>query len=388
MIGYYRKIIILPKDFMQNSRAKELVTQLFRTAGIIINGTHPWDIHIHNDDFYIRILRDGEMGLGESYMDGWWDSPRVDMLIERLFEAETENYIKSQHLFSLRVLLTRLFSMPQKSPLPDSSIHYDLGNLLFQAMLGKHLLYSCGYWTHATTLEEAQIAKMDLICRKLLLEPGMRILEVGCGWGTFAKYAADKYGVSVVGVTVSKQQFQYAKKLCENSPIEIRLQDFHEVKENFDRIVSIGTFKHIPFGNYENYMQFIHKHLTRDGIFLLDTFGRNKGTATINSWMTKYIFPNTVTPAIGEISKAFEGLLVMEDWHNFGADFDKTVMAWHENFNANWDSIKVYYDERFFRMWNYYLLACAAGFRSRVLQSWQIVLSRSGVKDGYRSIRE
>lgn len=246
--------------------------------------------------------------------------------------------------------------------------------------------YTCGYWKDVVTLEEAQIAKLDLTCRKLLLEPGMRLLDIGCGWGGLAKYAAENYGVKVVGITISKQQYELATERCKNLPVEIRFQDYRDVNEKFDRIASLGMFEHVGYLNYRKYMQIVHQCLADDGLFLLHTIGSNESTTQAMPWIAKYIFPNGMLPSITQIGKATEKLFIMEDWQNLGIDYYKTLLAWHQNFNAHWSSLKANYDEKFFRMWNYYLLSCAGGFNTRMLQLWQIVFSK-GLKTRYDAPR-
>jgi cyclopropane-fatty-acyl-phospholipid synthase len=265
--------------------------------------------------------------------------------------------------------------------------HYDIGNQLFIKMLDKRMAYSCGYWKHAHNLNEAQEAKMELICQKIGLKPGMKVLDIGCGWGSFAKYAAEKYAVEVVGITISKNQLELAQNLCQGLPITLRLQDYRNLNESFDRIVSIGQMEHVGYKNYKTYFDVVHKCLADDGIFLLHTIGSNKPVHKADPWFEKYIFPNGMLPAISQLSSAFENKFIMEDWHNFGIYYDKTLMAWYENFNTHWDEIKQDYDDRFYRMWKYYLLACAGAFRARSIQLWQIVFSKNGIPGGYHSIR-
>jgi cyclopropane-fatty-acyl-phospholipid synthase len=219
------------------------------------------------------------------------------------------------------------------------------------------------------------------------LQPGMRILDINCSWGAFAKYAAEHYGVSVVGITISRHQALYAKKICAHLPVEIHYRDFRDVNEIYDRIVSIGMFEHVGHLNYRDYMTRIRSCLTHEGMFLLHTIGANQSSPMANNWITKYIFPGGMLPSISQIGTATEELLVMEDWHNFGIDYDKTLMEWHRNFNHNWTKISANYDEHFYRMWNYYLLSCAGGFRARALQVWQIVFSHSGLSGGYQGLR-
>ncbi|MFA6389957.1 MAG: cyclopropane fatty acyl phospholipid synthase, partial [Patescibacteria group bacterium] len=239
----------------------------------------------------------------------------------------------------------------------------------------------------AKNLDEAQEAKLDLVCKKIGLKSGQRILDIGCGWGSFVKYAAEKYGVSAVGVTVSKEQAELAKKLCAGLPIEILLTDYRNITGEFDHIVSLGMFEHVGYKNYRAYFEVVARHLKDSGLFLLHTIGRNFSAKVTDAWTEKYIFPNSMLPSIKQIGEAIEGLFVMEDWHNFGTDYDKTVIAWLENFNQGWENLKEKYGERFYRMWTYWLYSSQVAFRVRKMQVWQIVLSKKGVPGGYRSIR-
>lgn len=373
---------------MKNNVARTTITNLLELANISVNGTAPWDLQIHNEQFYDRVLRDRDLGFGETYMEGWWDSPRLDLLIERAAKAQLDTQLKPNLRLAFTILLSRLFNrQTRKRALEVGKRHYDLGNDLFTAMLDSNMNYTCGYWKNAQTLDEAQLAKLDLVCRKLLLKPGMRVLDIGCGWGSLAKYMAEHYGVEVVGITISRQQYELAKERCKNLAIDIRFQDYRELNEPFERIVSLGMFEHVGYRNYRNYMQIVNRCLKDEGLFLLHTIGNNESTTHTMPWIGKYIFPNGMIPSIVQIGKATEKLLVMEDWHNFGPDYYKTLMAWHENFNAHWEELQGDYDEQFFRMWNYYLLFCAGGFKARVLQLWQIVFSKAGLKTRYDAAR-
>lgn len=363
--------------------AKSLISELLQSAGIKVNGPNPWDIQVHDDRFYARVLHEGPLGLGESYMDKWWDCQAIDQFCERAIKARLENKIKTSKRLSFKYALSRIINFQTKERAFEvGEKHYDLGDDLFEAMLDPSRNYTCGFWHNATNLSEAQINKMDLACQKLWLKPGMRLLDIGCGWGALAKYAAENFGVEVVGVTISKNQYEYAKEQCKGLPIEIRFQDYRDINEKFDRIVSLGMFEHVGHLNYREYMQVVKNCLKDDGIFLLHTIGNNITTFKTNEWTSKYIFPNGMLPSIAQIGKACENLFVMEDWHNFGADYDKTLMAWHANFNNNWDKLKNKYSERFFRMWNFYLLSSAGSFRARDIQLWQVVLS-NGIRGGY-----
>jgi cyclopropane-fatty-acyl-phospholipid synthase len=272
-------------------------------------------------------------------------------------------------------------------PLTIGRRHYDIGNDLFSLMLDKWMNYSCAYWKDAGDLDEAQESKMDLICRKLQLQPGMRILDVGCGWGGLAAYAAKHYDVEVVGITVSREQVKLARQRCEGLPVTIKLEDYRRLTGTFDRIVSVGMFEHVGAGHYRTFMRMIRRCLAPEGLFLLHTIAGNRSVRSCDPWISRYIFPNSMLPSSRQISSAAEKLLVLEDWHSFGPYYDPTLLAWYQNFKANWDRIKHAYDGRFFRMWTYYLLACAGSFRARRNQVWQIVFSNNGVRSGYEGVR-
>jgi len=369
-------------------RLASTAEKILSLAGIKINGNDPWDIKVHNEKFYGRVLTQGSLGLGESYIDGWWDCEKLDEFFYRILRSEIENEIKQNLRLLLNVLLAKVFNMQSKKrAFQVGQKHYDLGNELFENMLDKQMVYSCAYWKDSHNLDEAQENKLDLICRKLGLKPGMRVLDIGCGWASFARYAAEKYKAQVIGITVSKEQVEFGKTLCRGLPVEIRLQDYRDINEQFDHIVSLGMIEHVGYKNYRTYMQIAHRCLNDEGLFLLHTIGGNKSVTSTDPWINKYIFRNGMLPSIKQVGAAIEGLFVMEDWHNFSADYDKTLMAWHGNFDRNWPKIKTNYDDRFFRMWKYYLLSCAGSFRARRNQLWQIVLSKKGVPGGYKSIR-
>jgi cyclopropane-fatty-acyl-phospholipid synthase len=374
---------------------ENFIRSILNSAGVEINGSGEADIQIHHPDFYRRVIRDGTLGFGESYMDGWWDVKKMDELIYRVLYASLDEKVNRGNLF-FYYLGSLFVNYGKKSRAYEVGLkHYDIGNDLFRNMLDKRMAYSCGYWKDAQNLDEAQEAKLDLICRKLDLKPGMKVLDIGCGWGSFCKYAAEKYDVEVVGITVSKEQVDYALADCKGLNVKIKLQDYRDLckeillaKEKlFDRGVSVGMFEHVVYKNYRTYMNTVHNILKENGLFLLHTIGSNISVHANEPWSNKYIFPNSLVPSIKQISGSSEGLFVMEDWHNFGAHYDKTLMAWFANFERNWDQIKLNYDERFYRMWKYYLLSSAGSFRARNVQLWQIVFSKKGVSNGYVSIR-
>jgi cyclopropane-fatty-acyl-phospholipid synthase len=368
---------------------KALSEEILALADVTINGANPWDIKVNDDDFYRRALTEGELGVGESYMDKWWDAEKIDEFIFRILNAQLDEKIRRKFSILLKLFSARLYNMQSKRrAFIVGEKHYDLGNDLFQNMLDKRMNYSCAYWKDADNLDEAQENKLELICRKIYLEPGMHILDIGCGWGAYGKYVTEKYDVKVTGITVSKEQLTLANELCKGLPVDIRLMDYRQLNERYDRIVSVGMIEHVGYKNYRTFFEIANKCLKEDGLFLLHTIGTNTSENSLGLWSEKYIFPNGMLPSIAQLGKAIENLFIMEDWHSFGQDYDKTLMAWYHNFEMNWDKIKSQYSERFYRMWKYFLLSSAGSFRSRKRsQLWQIVLSRDGVRGGYGSVR-
>jgi len=369
------------------NRLRSEAQRLLDHAGVRLNGERPFDIQVHDERLYARVFAQGSLGLGEAYMDGWWDCQQLDELFHRIIRANLADAIQPWREVP-RVLAAKLINLqtPGRSYRVGEQ-HYDIGNNLYARMLGRYWIYSCGYWDRASNVDEAQRDKMDLICRKLGLEPGMRVLDIGCGWGEMARYMAASYGVEVVGVTISREQVEHGQRICEGLPVDIRLQDYRAVSERFDRVVSVGMFEHVGHKNYATFMEVAARCLTDEGLFLLHSIGNNRSNATTDPWIARYIFPNSMTPSAKQVTQAAEGHFVLEDWHNFGAHYDHTLMAWHANFDAHWPEIADQFGDRFYRMWRYYLLSCAGSFRARQNQLWQIVLSPHGVPGGYRSIR-
>jgi cyclopropane-fatty-acyl-phospholipid synthase len=367
----------------------ETVTQeILSPAGIRLNGDRPWDLQVRDTRFYQRVLKEGSLGLGESYMDGWWDCEELDAFFARLVPTDPEAELRKNLRLLLYILEAKILNPGRKShAFQIGERHYDIGNDLFERMLDRRMVYSCGYWKDAHDLDEAQEAKLELICRKLGLKAGDRVLDIGCGWGSFAKYATEKYGVKIVGITVSKQQLSLGRKLCRGLPVELRLQDYRDVTERFDHIVSVGMFEHVGLKNYRAYMEKANQCLKDEGLFLLHTIGSNTSDVACDPWLARYIFPNSLIPSLKQITTAAEGLFILEDLQNFGFYYDATLMAWFRNFDENWHLLNDRYGERFYRMWKYYLLSSAGAFRCRGKQVWQFVLSKKGVPGGYDAVR-
>ncbi len=379
----------LHNDYALSVEGRWFQEELLDLIKVQINGNRPWDIKVNDPRLYARIYRDGTLGLAEAYMDGWWDCEQLDVLFTKAISANlSENLVGLARLkIALISIAHKVFNFQTvKRAFQVGEKHYDIGNNLYQRMLDSYMIYSCGYWREAKNLAQAQINKLDLICRKLELKPNMALLDIGCGWGGLAKYAAENYGVNVTGITISKEQQKLAKKAVNGLNVEILLQDYRLLEGEFDRIVSVGMFEHVGRKNYHTYFSAVKRLLKSDGLFLLHTIGEENLTPP-DPFISRYIFPNGNVPCRRHIQKHSSGLFRLEDWHNFGPDYDATLMAWAKNFEKEWDNIKDDYDEKFYRMWRYYLYSCAGYFRSREGRLWQLVLSHPDRKQSYESIR-
>ncbi|MCM8854591.1 MAG: cyclopropane fatty acyl phospholipid synthase [Candidatus Thiodiazotropha sp.] len=368
----------------------QVLVELLGQADVRFNGDRPWDIQVHDEMLFKRVLTHGSLGFGEAYMDGFWDCSALDELFSRLMAVDIDEQLAGWFKFRLISELIRQYLFNLQSTRRAFQVgekHYDIGNDVFEAMLDSGMCYSCGYWERTDDLERAQRQKLEMICRKLQLKPGERLLEIGCGWGSLMHYAAKHYGVKVVGVTVSKAQQKLAQKRCKDLPVTVELMDYREITGSFDKVVSVGMFEHVGQKNYQTFFRTVNRLLSDDGLFLLHTIGSHKRVKTLDPWTEKYIFPNGKIPSASEITVSLEGLFLIEDWHNFGRDYDRTLMNWWLNFNQAWPDLKRHYDDRFYRMWKYYLHSCAGFFRCRKGQLWQLVLNKQHYSGVYRSVR-
>ncbi|GAB3112283.1 cyclopropane fatty acyl phospholipid synthase [Aestuariicella hydrocarbonica] len=361
---------------------------LLLQADIRIDGDRPWDMHFNAEGVLERISAYANLGLGEAYMDRSWDADKLDQFFFRLLRANLQKHSHPMTLLMQGLRNRYLNLQTYKRAWQVGEHHYDIGNDFYRAMLDARMTYTCGYWRNARNLDEAQEAKLDLICQKLHLKPGMRLLDIGCGWGSLMGFAAEHYGVSCVGITISKEQARWAEERYKGLPLEFRLQDYRQLNERFDCIASIGMFEHVGRKNHRTFMEVVHRCLPEQGLFLLHTIGRNHRHGAADPWIDKYIFPNGDLPSVGQIGDAVDNLFVTEDLHNFGADYDKTLMAWHRNFEAAWPDFSRQMGDRFYRMWRYYLLSCAGAFRARNVQLWQWVFSKEGLHGGYTRVAQ
>ncbi len=374
---------------MAQSRFDARFSAALSEAGIAVNGSHPWDIQVHNPELPRRVIREGLMGLGDAYVDGWWDCGAPDEFFERAFRADLPSRLWfNRHVIGSWLAETFFNEQTVRRARRHIRAHYDMGNDVFEATLDKRLLYTCALWDNATTLDEAQEHKLDLICTKLGLRPGMTLLDIGCGWGGMARFAAERYGCSVVGVTLSNEQAEYARRVCRGLPVEVRLQDYRHIQGTFDRISCVGMFEHVGAKNHRTFMRTIRRLLPPDGLMLLHFFATQRSWPNLRDsevlWIKKYIFPGMVVPSLAQVGAALEDLLVLEDIQNIGANYPRTLLAWRDTFHENWPPLRAKYGDRFYRMWMHYLLSAAGAFRARKYQVWQLVLSPHGVPGGYR----
>lgn len=366
------------------------LAQLLGRADIRFNGSRPWDIRVHSPRLYQRLYANWSLGAGEAYLDGDWDCDQLDELFTRLLRVDLDNQAPVRGRLQLLAegLRHRLLNLQSRErAFQVAERHYDAGNEVFEAMLDSRMIYSCAYWERADNLEAAQFDKLELICRKLQLRPGMQLLDIGCGWGGLARHAAEQHGVRVLGVTVSREQLALARERCAGWPVELLLADYRTLSGRFDRVVSVGMFEHVGPKNHRAYFDTVSDLLAPDGLFLLHTIGIDRTALATDPWIDRYIFPNGKVPSARELSSALEGRFLIEDWHNFGPDYDRTLMSWWANFDAAWPRLAARYGPRFYRMWKYYLHSCAGLFRARQGQLWQLVLSHRGRPGIYRSVR-
>jgi cyclopropane-fatty-acyl-phospholipid synthase len=356
-------------------RPRQIISQLLSECDVRINGDAPSDIRIINDDFYARALVNGSLGLGESYMDGWWDAQDLDGFIYRLLRAQVDERVWNWRK-AVAFCTSAVFNLQKRArAFQVGERHYDIGNDLYECMLDRRMIYSCGYWESATTLQDAQEAKLDLIFQKLGLKAGQRVLDIGCGWGGALQLAATKYDIEGVGITISREQADYARKMCARLPVAIFLKDYRELFATFDRIFSIGMFEHVGAKNYRTYMETVRRSLRSDGRFLLHTIGSANATNHSDPWIVKYIFPNSMLPSQQQITRAMEGLFTIDGWQRIGTHYEPTLLAWRDNFEKHWPTLKATRDERFYRMWRFYLSASAASFRAGAIDVWQVLMT-------------
>ena len=386
-----------PRGGAVGAAPEAAVKSIFARAGLELQGPRPWDPQVHNPALYGDLLRRGSLALGEGYVEGGWDCEDLDGFFTRLLSQDIGSAsLGLDGLARLRQVVVELRErwgnlQTRRRAFDVGRRHYDIDPRVYGAMLDHRRVYSCAYWRHASSLEEAQEHKLRLICEKLELRPGQRLLDLGCGWGGLAGYAARNYGVRVTGITISHQQYHYCREVLADLPVDIQCCDYRSLPkkkpEPFDRVVSVGMLEHVGRNNDRKYFDVASSLMTKQGLFLVQSIGTATTSWSLDPWIDTYIFPNGRLPSAQQLSKGFEGIFILEDWENIGADYDKTLMAWWQNFDAAWPSLSADINHQFYRLWKYYLLSCAGLFRSRQGQLWQVVLSKRERSGGYASKR-
>lgn len=339
------------------------------------------------------IARQGIDVLGDAYLAGSWTTPHLDQTMAALFSEPAPagaslplSQRLARHGRVLRYLVTAgIYNLQQGAgSLEVAHRHYDLGNDLFEAMLDSSMTYTSGLWRSAKTLEEAQRAKLDALCKKMELQPGMSVLDIGCGWGNFAEYAAREYGVTVTGITISTEQARYARERCSGLPVTILEQDYRHVQGSFDRVVSIEMIEAVGKKNLGVFFDTIHRSLKPDGLLALQAISAETVTRYSSRridefllWILRHIFPNGYLPTLPELMAPARSAFVLENLDNLGNSYEKTLLAWEKNFADRWSTLSHRYDEQFYRMWRFYLLSCAALFRIRMTNVYQIVYRKA-----------
>ncbi|MEO8756743.1 MAG: cyclopropane fatty acyl phospholipid synthase [Devosia sp.] len=363
---------------------KDRIVGLLDKAGITVNGPSPWDMQIHNEAFWTRLFAEGSLGLGETYMDGWWDAEDLAEFFNKVLVARVADSLNITPSLLWQIAQAKLLNMQNiERSRRVAQMHYSQTDA-YKASLDARMTGSCGYWpAGVANLDQAQEAKLDLVCRKIGVKPGQRVWDIGCGWGAFMGFAAERYGADCVGVTVSPDQAAYGRERYKALPVEFQVKDYRQFDGKADHVVSMGMFEHVGHKNYRTYFEKARSVIKDDGLFMMHTIGSQWSTDTIEPWLEKYIFPGGVIPSMAQIGRAIDGLWSVVDVHNIGPHYDKTLVAWYENFDKKWTKRSTPEEMRFYRLWKYYLLCCAGGFRARVLQVWQFVLSPTGVPEGY-----
>ena len=367
---------------------RRIVTDTLARADVAINGDRPWDIQVHNDRFYRRAAR-GTLGLGESYMDGDWDVASLDALFRHFLTAALRSSLvyKLNHAgLTLRAKLRNLQSKKRARAVAEE--HYNLDHRMYEQFLGPWNQYTCCFFFNEDDdLRQAEVNKLETICDKLEINDNDRVLDIGCGWGGFMKYAAETRGCEVTGVTISAEQAEFARDHTAGLPVDIVMSDYRDLPGNldsqYDKILICGMLEHVGYKNYRGLMKVVHQLLDDDGLFLLHTIGNTDETLIVDRWIEKYIFRNSMAPSMPQLASATLGLFTVHAWENYGHYYSNTLQAWHDRFERNWEKIaalesKNAFDDRFRRMWNYYLLSSKAAFETEDLLLWQIVMSKAG----------
>ena len=349
-------------------------------------------IAVHDERFFERALLAGDVGVGESYMDGHWSTPDL-VAVVRVAVRNLDQVDGSNRIFTLLRRLADLLEHRERRNTQTGSrrniaYHYDLGNDFYRLFLDRSLAYSCAYYENADdTLEQAQIRKFDRVCRKLQLEPQDHVLEIGTGWGGFAAYAAETYGCRVTTTTISQQQHNCAREVFSRSRagerIQLLLEDYRNLRGEYDKIVSIEMFEAVGFEHYDDYFRACDRLLKPNGSMLLQTItileAKFQQYRKQSDWIKKHIFPGAELASVIEIQRSLARTTRMQLFHmeDIGKHYALTLHEWRRRFLEHLSEVRqLEFDDRFVRMWDYYLAYCEGGFRERYISDVQLVLAK------------
>jgi cyclopropane-fatty-acyl-phospholipid synthase len=357
--------------------ARPLVAAVLRTAGIHLGGDQPWDVQVTDPRFYSSVLLRGSLGFGESYMRGWWHVEDLEEVAYRLSRAGLHWVARAlpPHLVALAAA-----SFSNRQTRTDSvnlvDRHYNLGNDLFRGFLGRSMVYSCAYFDDTESLDRAQELKLDLICRRLGLKAGERLLDIGGGWGEFARHAALHYGCHVTSINIADEQIRHARERCAGLPVEIVKCDYRDLRGSFDKVAVIAMLTHVGHSNYRRFMTIVHDCLATGGRVLVETLGSRISKVNCEPWTNRYIFPGGVVPSLRQIDRAADGLLARTEVTEFGHHYVPTLRSWNANLHASWPQLAGRYPETTRLMLGYFFLTVAGAFRAGHLKYWHVQLQK------------
>ena len=332
-----------------------LVERVFAASDIAIDGSKPWDIRVTDNRFFRAVVTQGSLGLGEAYMNGWWKCEDLEELAYRLMRSGIYKISLWMPIYLVANIHDAAINQQSKEKsLRVAERHYAMGNDIFLSFLGKYKNYSCGYFSDTDNLDQAQLQKLEKICRLLDLKPGDRVLDVGGGWGEFARYAATKYGCYVTSVNITDEQIKFAVEYCKGTSVDIRKCDYRDITGRYDKIAVIAMLTHVGPKNYRKFMEVADRCLEPGGMMLIESVGGHKSRKNCEAWINRYIFPGGVVPSLKQFDTAMAGRFSRKETDEFGGFYVHTLRAWNRNLMQAWPDHLRKYDERVRLMFEYF----------------------------------